>query len=67
MSEPRYELVRQFGFLSNSLSGWSTELNLISWNDGEPGGLRPAVARVETLRGDGLFGCLLAEYFGGKP
>lgn len=36
MSEIRYEIVQQFGSLSTSASGWSKQLNLISWNDREP-------------------------------
>ena len=36
MSEIRYEIVQQFGALSVSGSGWSKQLNLISWNDREP-------------------------------
>lgn len=36
MSDIRYEIVQQFGALSSSESGWSKQLNLISWNDREP-------------------------------
>jgi len=36
MSDIRYEIVQQFGALSTSSSGWSKQLNLISWNDREP-------------------------------
>jgi len=36
MSDIRYEIVQQFGALSTSPSGWSKQLNLISWNDREP-------------------------------
>ena len=36
MSDIRYEIVQQFGALSASQSGWSKQLNLISWNDREP-------------------------------
>jgi len=36
MSDIRYEIVQQFGVLSTSPSGWSKQLNLISWNDREP-------------------------------
>ena len=28
--------VKQIGVLSTSASGWTKELNLISWNDGAP-------------------------------
>ena len=36
MSEIKYEIVKNIGVLSKSASGWSKELNLISWNDREP-------------------------------
>ena len=36
MSEIKYEIVKQIGILSKSASGWSKELNLISWNDRDP-------------------------------
>ena len=36
MSEIQYEIIQQFGLLSTSASGWSKQLNLISWNDREP-------------------------------
>ncbi|RPJ24575.1 MAG: hypothetical protein EHM33_17380 [Chloroflexi bacterium] len=36
MSEIKYEIVKQIGVLSTSASGWTKELNLISWNDREP-------------------------------
>ena len=31
MSEIKYEVVKKIGVLSKSASGWSKELNLISW------------------------------------
>ena len=31
-----YEIVMQLGVLSQSGSGWTKELNLISWNDRPP-------------------------------
>jgi hypothetical protein len=31
-----YEIVMQLGMLSQSSSGWTKELNLISWNDRPP-------------------------------
>ena len=31
-----YEIVEEIGVLSKELSGWTKELNLISWKDGEP-------------------------------
>ena len=44
MSEIKYEIINKMGVLSKpalscvegSTSGWSKELNLISWNDREP-------------------------------
>lgn len=36
MSEIKYEIIKQIGVLSKAGSGWSKELNLISWNDREP-------------------------------
>ena len=29
----KYEIIKKIGVLSKSGSGWSKELNLISWND----------------------------------
>lgn len=36
MSDIRYEIVQKIAVLSTSASGWSKELNLISWNEREP-------------------------------
>jgi len=36
MSEIKFEITKKIGTLSTSSSGWSKELNLISWNDREP-------------------------------
>ncbi|HET9587317.1 MAG TPA: YdbC family protein [Anaerolineales bacterium] len=36
MSDIRYEIVMQLGVLSQSGSGWTKEVNLISWNDRPP-------------------------------
>lgn len=36
MSEVKYDTIENLGTLSASPSGWTKELNLISWNDGEP-------------------------------
>ena len=33
MSEIKFEVIKKIGVLSKSASGWSKELNLISWND----------------------------------
>ena len=35
MSEIKYEIIKQMGVLSKAGSGWTKELNLISWNDRE--------------------------------
>jgi len=35
MSEIKYEIIKQIGVLSKAGSGWTKELNLISWNDRE--------------------------------
>ena len=35
MSDIKYEIVKQIGVLSKAGSGWTKELNLISWNDRE--------------------------------
>ena len=36
MEEIKYEIIESFGLLSTATSGWTKELNLISWNGGEP-------------------------------
>lgn len=36
MADIKYEIVKPIGILSKSASGWSKELNLVSWNDREP-------------------------------
>jgi hypothetical protein len=36
MSEIKYEIIKKIGVLSTSASGWTKELNLISWNDRDP-------------------------------
>ena len=36
MTEIKYEIVKKIGVLSKAGSGWTKELNLISWNDREP-------------------------------
>ena len=35
-AEVSYEIVEEIGILSTAASGWQKELNLISWNEGEP-------------------------------
>ena len=34
MAELKYEIVKSLGVLSESPSGWTKELNLVSWNGG---------------------------------
>ena len=36
MTEVKYEIIKKIGVLSTSASGWTKELNLVSWNDREP-------------------------------
>ena len=36
MAEFKYEIVQKIAVLSQNPNGWQRELNLISWNDGEP-------------------------------
>jgi len=36
MADIKFEILERVGVLSASTSGWSKELNLISWNDREP-------------------------------
>ena len=36
MTEIKYEIIKELGVLSTSASGWTKELNLVSWNDREP-------------------------------
>ena len=36
MSDIKYEIIKKIGVLSTSESGWTKELNLVSWNDREP-------------------------------
>jgi len=36
MTEIKYDIIKKIGTLSTSASGWTKELNLISWNDREP-------------------------------
>lgn len=33
MPDIKYEIVKKIGILSKAASGWTKELNLISWND----------------------------------
>ena len=36
MADIKYEIIETVGILSESPSGWTKELNLISWNDAAP-------------------------------
>jgi hypothetical protein len=36
MAEIKYEIIKKIGVLSKSASGWTKELNIVSWNDREP-------------------------------
>ncbi len=36
MADFNYEIIKEFGVLSESSSGWTKELNLISWNGRPP-------------------------------
>jgi hypothetical protein len=36
MADIKYEIVKKIGVLAEAGSGWTKELNLISWNDREP-------------------------------
>lgn len=36
MADIKYEIVKQIGALSKAGSGWTKELNLVSWNEREP-------------------------------
>jgi len=35
VSEIKYEIIKPIGVLSTSASGWTKELNLMRWNEGE--------------------------------
>jgi hypothetical protein len=36
MSDIKFEIIQKIGVLSESPSGWSKQLNLVSWNEREP-------------------------------
>lgn len=36
MAEYKYEITQELGVLSESKSGWTRELNLVSWNGANP-------------------------------
>lgn len=36
MSELKYEIVKEIGVISEGAKGWTKELNVVSWNGGDP-------------------------------
>lgn len=36
MADIKYEIIEEIGVLSESVKGWTKELNLVSWNGGIP-------------------------------
>ncbi|QHQ63335.1 hypothetical protein Ana3638_23275 [Anaerocolumna sedimenticola] len=36
MPDIKYDIIKEIGVLSENSKGWRKELNLISWNGGEP-------------------------------
>lgn len=36
MPDIKFEIIKKIGSLSETASGWSKQLNLISWNEREP-------------------------------
>lgn len=36
MTELKFEIIKNIGVLSESKNGWVKEVNLVSWNGGEP-------------------------------
>lgn len=36
MADIKYDIVKEIGVLSENTKGWRKEINLISWNGGEP-------------------------------
>ena len=36
MPDIKYDIMKEIGILSENTKGWRKELNLISWNGGEP-------------------------------
>ncbi|MDD7383005.1 MAG: PC4/YdbC family ssDNA-binding protein [Peptoniphilaceae bacterium] len=35
MAQLNYEIIENIGILSTASNGWTKEINLVSWNDGE--------------------------------
>ena len=36
MADIKYDIIKEFGVLSENTKGWRKEVNLISWNGGAP-------------------------------
>ena len=36
MADIKYDIVKEIGVLTENAKGWTKEINLISWNGGEP-------------------------------
>ena len=36
MAELKYEIIKNIGTLSETTNGWKKEVNIVSWNSGEP-------------------------------
>lgn len=36
MPDIKYDIIKEIGVLSENSKGWKKEINLISWNGGEP-------------------------------
>ena len=36
MADIKYDIIKEFGVLSENAKGWRKEVNLISWNGGAP-------------------------------
>lgn len=36
MANIKYEITKKIGVLSENAKGWTKEINMVSWNDGEP-------------------------------
>ena len=54
MSEVKYEIIKPLGVLSKADSGWTKELNLISWNEAEPKYDLRSWSKDRKRRGKGL-------------
>jgi hypothetical protein len=36
MADIKYEIIEEFGVISENAKGWRKEINLVSWNEGAP-------------------------------